>query len=180
VYVVGDFCFKQKDSERYQMHEILRRLNGTKVLIIGNHDYKKNHMYHCGFDVVLRYATVELGRNMRCFVSHKPYKVTKLWKWFTSKFWGWKHKDYHTRPNYRNMIQIHGHTHSPEKISPTGICVCVEAWDYRPANASEIVQLIQQNGLENPPSQFKRYWYDLKHILKCTFRRKNETKFKES
>jgi calcineurin-like phosphoesterase family protein len=148
VYVLGDFCFKKADRERFNMFNILKRLNGTKVLVIGNHDYSKNHMYQCGFDVVVRYATVDLGKNMRVFLSHKPYRCSIWWKWWTKWTRGWKHKDWRTRPKNRGMINVHGHTHSDKKLSKSGICVCVEAWDYRPANATEIVQLIQKFDLK--------------------------------
>jgi len=147
VFVVGDFAFKKSDREIHQLQNIIKRLNGRKVLIMGNHDHTKNHMYRCGFDVVVQNLTIKLGRNMECFVSHKPYRCSRLWKWWTEVSRGWKHKDWHSRPEKRNMIQIHGHTHSDKKLSETGICVCVEAWNYRPVNSLEIVQLIQKYNL---------------------------------
>ena len=35
VYILGDFCFKM---DKKQAINILKQLNGNKVLIIGNHD----------------------------------------------------------------------------------------------------------------------------------------------
>ena len=36
VYVLGDFFFKQQDSK--YVSSVLKRLNGEKILIKGNHD----------------------------------------------------------------------------------------------------------------------------------------------
>lgn len=67
-YFLGDMGNKPKE-----IASVINRLQGTKVLIIGNHDRGPNTMYNCGFDVVLYSATIYL-HNTRITLSHCPLK----------------------------------------------------------------------------------------------------------
>jgi len=52
---------------------ILEELNGTKILIIGNHDRSMAAMAKLGFALVLQEAVIDIG-GVTCRVNHYPYK----------------------------------------------------------------------------------------------------------
>ena len=75
VYIVGDFCFRNAKKPEYY----LERLNGHKVLILGNHDknIKQNLVKgrYPGFDKVVPYLEIkdELnGELVDVVLSHYP------------------------------------------------------------------------------------------------------------
>lgn len=66
-YFLGDIGLSSSEL----LAKILARLNGTKVLILGNHDKAHNAMYGVGFDVVLNSATLYIAGE-RVTISHCP------------------------------------------------------------------------------------------------------------
>lgn len=68
VYFVGDFAF----VGTHQMQEILARLNGTKILIKGNHDRSAKIMKEVGFTEVYDQLDIEVG-GYSVHLSHYPY-----------------------------------------------------------------------------------------------------------
>jgi len=114
-YFLGDMG----DVKHYnEFKEILTQLNGTKVLILGNHDKKHNFMYGLGFDVVLNAAMIEIGGEI-VTISHCPLRG--VFREDTSNMRGglgpekenW-HKEHrhinYSVPNF-NQYHLHGHTH---------------------------------------------------------------------
>lgn len=73
VYHLGDFCYKGRergvDGERTKAQEWLARLNGTKVMILGNHD--ANNSLSRGLDI----AFMAAGGLQLCLV-HDPSSVS--------------------------------------------------------------------------------------------------------
>ena len=65
VIIAGDFALCGKE----QMKQILNRLNGYKILILGNHDRSYASMMDIGFNEVVKYSIV---LNDKYIVSHKP------------------------------------------------------------------------------------------------------------
>lgn len=112
IYILGDFAFANKNM----IKEIVSRLNGRKVLVMGNHDRKVNkHVkfwYEVGFDEVYRYPI--LYKN-NIILSHEP--VSNLG---------------------RGVFNIHGHTHTI-KSEMYRINVCVEQLKYKPTNLDKLV-----------------------------------------
>jgi len=96
----GDFAFRSPDNVK----EVLDKLNGKKILIMGNHDSKKTVTFwmNVGFDLVFK-EPIQIGGTL---LSHRPYK--------------WE------------GLNIHGHVHQIDLESKNHICVCVEHTDYRP------------------------------------------------
>lgn len=131
----GDAFFRFSTTPQ----RIMPRLNGRKVLILGNHDRQPGRMAALGFDLVLYEAFVHIaGRT--CRVSHYPYAG--------SPGRGARVDDRYLkrRPSrVKGELLIHGHTHSKSRIFENQIHVGVDAWDYRPATFGEVEQLVRQH-----------------------------------
>ena len=71
IFHLGDFSFGNKQMQI----EIGQKLNGYKVLILGNHDrYNIRHYIDCGFNEVIKYPIVLDGF---WILSHKPMYINK-------------------------------------------------------------------------------------------------------
>lgn len=70
VYVLGDVFLGNHPDE---LKGILKRLNGTKILILGNHDLLTPWQYvECGFQSVHTYLQVMLSNNKKAHLMHDP------------------------------------------------------------------------------------------------------------
>lgn len=159
-------CFFLGDvgTKTEAIHKVLSRMNGTKILILGNHDKGMFTMYNAGFDVVLHNATIYVGDN-KVTMSHCPLLDT--YREDTSeisskmgvvdKNWHGESREKHRRCSVPNegQFHLHGHIHShPNKPKSVKILdkqfdVGVVGNDYRPVSLSTITSWINQynNGL---------------------------------
>jgi calcineurin-like phosphoesterase family protein len=128
VYFLGDVVINKKYLE------LVKRMNGRKILVRGNHDIFKDEEY--------REVGFEQLHGVRVFVdkfilSHIPL-----------------HPDCVTE---RFRVNVHGHLHANEVMSwqvidedivykpdPRYLCVCVEQTDFTPLHFDEVEQRIQQ------------------------------------
>jgi calcineurin-like phosphoesterase family protein len=135
VYYVGDFAMQPS-----MVTEILPRLNGTKVLIAGNHDRCHggaekwvDHYLNAGFISIHKHLDLEIaGENV--LVHHFPYRNEAD---PGQKFFG-------SRPVDKGGWLIHGHVHNRWKVARKQINVSVEIWDYAPVALETIAELIKQ------------------------------------
>lgn len=106
VWVLGDISF----YNRVKTAELIARLNGTKNLVMGNHDNLAiNKYYEMGFRYVSRYPVL---LNQTLLLSHAP-------------------------THNSTFHNIYGHIHLQNSLNtPTinvgNICVCVERQDFKP------------------------------------------------
>jgi calcineurin-like phosphoesterase family protein len=135
-YFLGDMSFNSNDSFR---NSVIPRLNGRKILLVGNHDKGPHNM---GFDAVLHTAVLYMGE-ISFSMSHCPLQGirredTTGFK-HENKFW---HGD--DKPKNQKLIappgatyHLSGHIHSPnggrsQKILGNQYDVGVDAHEYRP------------------------------------------------
>jgi calcineurin-like phosphoesterase family protein len=111
VYHLGDVYM----SDSITVNRLLSRLNGTKVLILGNHDDGKDKILLSNFKRIHSYRFL---KDHGMFLSHVPIHQSSI----SSKL----------------KVNVHGHTH--EKGSPPGpyLSVCVEKINYTPINIEEL------------------------------------------
>jgi len=127
VYFLGDVVINKKYLE------LVKRMNGRKILVRGNHDIFKDEEY--------REVGFEQLHGVRVFVdkfilSHIPL-----------------HPDCVTE---RFRVNVHGHLHANQVMSwqvidedivykpdPRYLCVCVEQTDYTPLHFDEVEERIQ-------------------------------------
>ena len=123
VYHLGDVVINRKAMG------IMRRLNGDKVLIRGNHDIFRDDEYRQHFRELRAYHVMN-----GMILSHIPLHPESLGRF---------------------GVNIHGHTHanrvmfrkmSGEVIDPRYHCVCVEQTDFRPILFEDVIQRIKDEG----------------------------------
>lgn len=133
--------------------EVLSRLNGTKVCILGNHDKGESAMYKLGFDVVLYGAKLVIAGHT-VTLSHCP--LTGLYRedvigmkgavlgenWHGESRLGWY--------SFQNLDQFHLHGHTHKKPEDRTLLkqfdVGVRANNYRPISISTIESWIAKYG----------------------------------
>ena len=121
VYHLGDVVINRKALG------IMRRLNGDKVLIRGNHDIFRDSEYREHFRELRAYHVMN-----GMILSHIPI---------------------HTESLGRFGVNIHGHLHAnrvmkDDVVDPRYHCVCVEQTDFRPILFEDVIKRIKEEGGE--------------------------------
>lgn len=106
--------------------EVMTKLNGIKVLVLGNHDKQHSAMYNCGFDVVVNGMVLYIA-GQRVTMSHCPLKGVyredlsdiPLHKQVPGANWHGEHKNNAYTFNDEGQFHLHGHIHSRKEIKNT-------------------------------------------------------------
>ena len=129
VYHLGDVVIARRHLET------VKRLNGRKILIRGNHDiYKDKDYYGAGFEQI---------HGVRVFVdqfilSHIPLHPDCVGERFKRNVHGHLHGNriMHTRTN-----MVHGYmTGLVTEPDPRYLCVCVEQINYTPISFDDVLK----------------------------------------
>ena len=137
------------------LRSVITKLNGTKILVLGNHDRGSNAMYSAGFDVVLNSATVYIA-NERVTMSHCPLRgvfredVTGMKGAVDGENWHKERKHDRFSIEDEGQYHMHGHIHSPnggrsQRILDKQIDVGVTANKYMPVSFSQIESWITRH-----------------------------------
>jgi calcineurin-like phosphoesterase family protein len=154
-YFLGDMGMVGTEA----MAEIMGQLNGTKVLVLGNHDKNHSAMYNAGFDVVLNAAVLYIAGE-RVTLSHCPLRglfredVTGMKNAMDEDKWHGEHKNQAFSVENEGQFHLHGHIHAGpanDKLVKDG-----RQWDigapgnkYRPVHISEVESWIAKTKLDN-------------------------------
>ena len=143
LYIVGDFAFGAIGEAKKWLH----KLNGRKILIMGNHDRDPRVMFEMGFKDVFENHQIKLGDH-KILLSHFPY--------FPSLYYRIRHWIlYRKKPDKRYLHKrifdtgqwlLHGHVHSEEvfPMGPRQIHVGIDAWG-EPVSEKEILSIIDKS-----------------------------------
>lgn len=125
VYFLGDLSFGSRDETKNILHE----LNGTKHLILGNHDEKfsKAWWLSAGFTTVHDYRNICLDHEVMFTMCHYPYNS-----------YGNPH---FAKPDAKSYPGLCGHVHERWKVKENTINVGVDVWNYTPVSEHQIVKL---------------------------------------
>ena len=128
VYILGDVAMISK-SQGDKLESIINKLNGKKILIMGNHDEMNPTQYiRAGFDQII-YPYLEVQPKWYCY--HDPALYT----------------------NFNTNAEVHlvGHVHNLFKILPDQkmINVGMDVWDYYPVKEEQIKEIIEGWNNEN-------------------------------
>ncbi len=154
-------CYFLGDQGMYgheKIKKIMAELNGTKILIIGNHDRGVNAMYNMGFDAVLHGAVLYIAQK-RVTLSHCPLlgvyreNTAGMKGCSPGELWHGANRPKNQRLSFTNEDQfhLHGHVHSPndgksQKILDKQYDIGVVANKYRPVSISVIESWISKYG----------------------------------
>lgn len=113
-YILGDVAMKDTGIQ------YLKRLNGHKRLILGNHDYGNMRLYASYFESI--YSSRLLDRMIFTHIPIHPESIGK------------------------NHANIHGHSHVHEQggIGPRYFNVCCEALDFVPISLEDIKKKVMK------------------------------------
>ena len=144
-YFLGDVGLCANDT----LKSVISQMNGTKVLILGNHDKGLQSMKNAGFDVVVYGASLVIAGEL-VTMSHCPLigiqredttdmKGAKLGEYWHGES---RHSRFYSTVN-RDQYHLHGHIHSPNsgksvKILDKQYDVGVVANLFRPVSISTI------------------------------------------
>ena len=110
VYHLGDVAMGPTVLAR-----IMPRLNGSKRLVLGNHDV----------DPAL---------------LHRYFKKARLWRMFTDEGFVCTHIPLRLEQfRHKLVLNVHGHMHQNIVPDPHYFNVCVECHDYRPVHMDEVL-----------------------------------------
>lgn len=162
-YFLGDIGVGDKETTK----KVITSLNGTKVLVLGNHDRGPVSMRDCGFDVVLNGAVIYIA-GQRVTMSHCPLKgvyrePTDIFVREEMRKGNWHGEHKHHRFTFENegQFHLHGHIHASEhtphkdKILGRQFDVGVPGNNYRPVSISVIESWIIRTLKEEKNSEEK-------------------------
>jgi len=145
-YFLGDIGMGSSELVK----SIISQLNGTKILIVGNHDKGYNAMYNMGFDAVMHGARMQIAGET-VTLSHCPLRdvyredTTGMRGSDGSEPWHGNGRKKSKAYSFRNHGQLHlqGHIHSPnsgKSIRSLGrqLDVGVDSNNYTPVSLSTI------------------------------------------
>lgn len=148
VYFIGDFSMAFRPVELYGP-----RLNGTKYLVSGNHDFSFPSHKKCkqkgqeywneqyakyGFTVLPLHHKLELKPGLEVLLSHLPYKGD-------GSPYGERFPQY--RPKDEGLWLLCGHLHSKPETRLRGrmLDIGVDGNNYRPISADEVIKIIESS-----------------------------------
>ena len=156
---MGDFAFKG-------IRELENKLNGYKILILGNHDRKGSQVYNNVFDYVIRGLYVEAGidnphylkaesndelfsavikniNNKRVMFSHYPVDETEIDYDRSGRITKRIETCINLYYEYGCELNVHGHTHSnkmQDRDTRKFINACVEHTGFKPKKLKELLK----------------------------------------
>jgi len=141
--------------------KVTSQLNGTKVLVLGNHDKGVEALHKLGFDVVCYGITLQIAKQ-KVTMSHCP--LLGLYREDTRKMNGSTGKEnWYRELNPKNakftrkdedQFHLHGHIHSPnsgrsKKIEGRQYDIGIDANKYIPVPQSRIESWVARSNYEN-------------------------------
>lgn len=142
-YFLGDMGFSGGD-----LKSVMDKLNGTKILILGNHDKKQQAMLNSGFDAAMNSCSMYIANEL-VTMSHCPLRgvwredTTGMRKFVVSENWHGESRHEEFLVEDKGQFHLHGHIHSPNGGKSTRtlgrqLDVGVTANNYSPVSISQI------------------------------------------
>jgi calcineurin-like phosphoesterase family protein len=149
-YFLGDIATHSAELTK----NVIEQLNGTKIIVVGNHDKKYESLYNVGFAAVMHNATIFIQKE-RVTMSHCP--LTGTFREDTTDMKGsvpgenWHGETRNKRFSVPDEGQFHlsGHIHSPnggksKTILGRQMDVGLPGNNYRPVHISKVESWIMK------------------------------------
>jgi calcineurin-like phosphoesterase family protein len=133
VYCLGDFAITGYSKAKYQpkVEKLLSRLNGNKILIVGNHDSPAVQDAK-GWSAVYRLHHINVD-GQRIIMCHYPMRT---WQFRAHGSWMLFGHVHQNMPNTLESLKQHGLTAN----------MCVEQWDYTPVSLERLREFFALRG----------------------------------
>lgn len=138
VYNLGDLAFKTGMREK-ELDTLLRGLNGTQILIKGNHDKTDKIAKFSSIKELHNDLVIEIG-GIKFLMAHFPFQESM------------PEKDVRERPECftpgrlgedgKRMPLLHGHTHDLFTMKSGSLCLCWDRW-HRLVSEDEILEIFK-------------------------------------
>ncbi len=146
-YFLGDMCFHKASVGI----PLLRRLNGTKYLVLGNHDKWSYAQYRgAGFAAVASSIGIKY-RGHPITLSHYPFWPKDA---TAQPAHALRYEDH--RPIDKGQWLLCGHVHALWKRWGRQINVGVDVWNYRPVTGNQIASICDARELPPLPTLLPR------------------------
>ena len=132
VYHLGDVIFYGRD----QADKIIKNLNGTKIVIRGNHDKGLHRLKEYGFVEAYENLTISLSNGRLVNLCHYPYYEHSVKSPYA------KPKQLKKNLHDDGKWLICGHVHEVWKNIDKMVNVGVDVWDFKPVSEDELVKYI--------------------------------------
>lgn len=130
VYILGDFCWGFNSKK---IKELVSKLNGNKILIVGNHDRLNDYYKSASFQDIVSYHEVKDGDD-RVVLFHFPI----------SEWNGYYYGSYHLYGHTHGTYQLLEETSKRNRANTNCWDVGVDNNDFEPVSLEEIKQRIRQ------------------------------------
>ena len=146
VFILGDFCFGNKHMWRKRID----RLNGTKYLILGNHDHLKDIPNECfeSIDRMMNIEVIDGDKTIEMILCHYPLLTWAKIRYGTLQLFG----HIHSNPNKQSLFY---YIRSKNQYD-----VGVDNNDYRPISYSTLIERVEKQNEENKDN-VKSTWASL-------------------
>lgn len=149
-YFLGDVVTHSVELTK----SVISQMNGTKVLVVGNHDKAYNSCYNAGFDVVINNAMIII-QNEKVTMSHCPLRgvfredTTGMSGSTSGENWHGEVRNGRYTLDDLGQFHLHGHIHSPNGGKSTKILgrqydVGLPANNYTPVHIKRIESWIMK------------------------------------
>ena len=141
IYHLGDFAFMDK----IRTAATIQRLNGRKVLVMGNHDIRSRAFYlESGFAFVYK---LKYGESQPYWTENEEVGFRMAHFPFKDAMGEYDDRDYlteraPTRGEY-DVPLVHGHVHAAWKVKPGLVNVGVDVWDLKPVSLEKVIEYVK-------------------------------------
>jgi calcineurin-like phosphoesterase family protein len=127
VYVLGDFAYEIRSPDGWEMLRLFRALNGTKHLVIGNHDEAHREVLRLPWESQSYMIGIQTRRQSHRWLTASHYAM-ETWRGMS-----------------RGSLMLHGHSHGTLKRQiPYRFDVGVDVWGYAPVNIDTLVDIAKK------------------------------------
>ena len=137
VYVLGDVALATSDDQS-RVRDLYSRLNGHKMLVLGNHDERNSFVKKLGWEWLGQIKMVSVDDNKIC-LCHYPMQA-----WPDSIYGSW---------------HLYGHVHGylPEHRTCFKMDVGMDPWAMRPVSYGQVKDIMSKRQFA-PPDRRKAYY----------------------
>jgi calcineurin-like phosphoesterase family protein len=171
VYHLGDVALSINHVKR-----VLPRLNGNKVLVVGNHDLvhpiHKNKKGKKSIESMTKeyldagFSRILPSGDIHIFAVKEGFRQFRLSHFPTKNCYDPYHNDKHDKwkPEDTGILNLCGHVHQSWLIKGNNVNVGVDVWNFRPVSMEQLLELYHED--TPTPHRLRMAIWKLIHTVK--------------